>query len=58
MTKPLKRSISLTLDDDLITILQEWAELDDRSFSGYINLILRRYINKEMNAAQNKNCAP
>ena len=48
--KPLKNKISITLDSDLIEILKKEAEKDDRSFSQYINLILKEYIrNKKEN---------
>lgn len=42
--KPLKSKISITLDSDIIEILKKEAEEDDRSFSQYINLILKDYI--------------
>lgn len=42
--KPLKTKVSITLDTDLIEIIKELAEQDDRSFSQYINLILKEYI--------------
>lgn len=42
--KPLKTKVSITLDADLIEIIREMAERDDRSFSQYINLILKEYI--------------
>lgn len=49
--KPLKNKISITLDSDIIEILKREAEEDDRSFSQYINLILKDYI-------RNKNSLP
>ena len=42
--KPLKQHVSITLDSDLIEKLKLLAEENDRSFSQYINLILKRYI--------------
>lgn len=39
--KPLKRKISISLDSDLVEILKDLAEKDDRSFSQYINILLR-----------------
>ena len=42
--KPLKNKVSITLDADIIEKLKELAEKDDRSFSQYINLILRNYL--------------
>lgn len=45
--KPLKNKVSITLDSDIIEKIKEQAENDDRSFSQYINLILREHINKQ-----------
>lgn len=42
--KPLKNKVSITLDSDIIEKLKEMAEKDDRSFSQYVNLILRNYL--------------
>lgn len=42
--KPLKTKVSITLDNDLVTILKDMAENDDRSFSQYINLILKNWV--------------
>ena len=42
--KPLKTKVSITLDSDLIEKVKELAEEDDRSFSQYINLIIRNYL--------------
>lgn len=44
--KPLKQKVSITLDEDLILILRELAEEEDRSFSQYINLILKDFLKK------------
>lgn len=43
--KPLKEKISISLDSDLVALLRELAESDDRSLSSYINIILRAHIN-------------
>jgi hypothetical protein len=45
--KPLKNKVSITLDADIIDRIKELAEEDDRSFSQYINLVLREHINNE-----------
>ena len=45
--KPLKEKVSITLDADIVKIIREQAELDDRSFSQYINKILKEYISKQ-----------
>lgn len=42
--RPLKEKVSITLDADLITEIRALAEKDDRSFSQYINRILRRHV--------------
>ena len=44
--KPLKNKVSITLDADVIDKIKELAEEDDRSFSQYINLVLREHIKK------------
>jgi len=43
--KPLKEKISITIDNDILAKLKERAELDDRSLSQYINIILKQHIN-------------
>lgn len=47
--KPLKTKVSITLDTNIIEKLKELAEADDRSFSQYINLILKEYLSKKDN---------
>lgn len=42
--KPLKNKVSITLDAGIIDKIKELAEEDDRSFSQYINLVLREHI--------------
>ena len=42
--KPLKTKVSITLDTDIIEYIKQLAEQDDRSFSQYINLVLKEYI--------------
>ncbi len=42
--KPLKSKVSITLDSDLIEKIRQLAEQDDRSFSQYINMILKEHI--------------
>ncbi len=44
--KPLKTKVSITLDADIIEQLKRLAEADDRSFSQYINLILKEFLAK------------
>lgn len=42
--KPLKTKVSITLDSDVIERLKEMAEEDDRSFSQYVNLVLKEFL--------------
>jgi len=42
--RPLKERVNITLDWDLVEKVKELAERDDRSFSAYINLVLKRHI--------------
>lgn len=44
--KPLKEKVSITLDGDIIQRIKELAVNDDRSFSQYINMVLKEYISK------------
>lgn len=44
--KPLKSKVSITLDEDVIQQIKELAEKDDRSFSQFINMVLKEYISK------------
>jgi predicted transcriptional regulator len=51
--KPLKIKVSITLDSDIMDQIKELAEMDDRSFSQYVNLILKEFLaNKKMNVKQ------
>ena len=45
--KPLKTKVSITLDTDIITKVKVLAENDDRSFSQYINLVLKEHISSQ-----------
>lgn len=42
--KPLKTKVSITLDAEIIEEIRILAEEDDRSFSQYVNLILKEYL--------------
>ncbi len=50
--KPLKTKVSITLDIDLVESLKELAERDDRSFSQYINLVLKEWVSKKKSSPQ------
>lgn len=42
--KPLKTKVSITLDVDLVESIKKLADDDDRSFSQYINLVLKEWV--------------
>ena len=42
--KPLKEKVSITLDSDIVKVIKEMAEKDDRSFSQFINKVLKEFI--------------
>lgn len=48
--RPLKEKISITVDSDIVQKIKELAEADDRSFSQYINMILKEHLSKENEA--------
>lgn len=44
--RPLKEKISITVDNDVVQKIKKLAEADDRSFSQYINMVLKEHVNK------------
>ncbi len=42
--KPLKEKVSITLDSDIVDKIKILADDDDRSFSQYINMVLKKYL--------------
>ena len=46
--KPLKTKVSITLDSEIIDEIKILAEEDDRSFSQYINLVLKEYLKERI----------
>ena len=42
--KPLKTSVSITLDTPILEQVKYLAEQDDRSLSSYINLVLKAHL--------------
>lgn len=42
--KPLKEKVSITLDSDIVEKIKLLAEDDERSFSQYINKVLKEYL--------------
>lgn len=47
--KPLKKSVSITLDADIIEKTRLLAEESDRSLSQYINILLKKHIEAKEN---------
>ncbi len=45
--KPIKEKVSITLDWDVIEKIKKLAEQDDRSFSQYINIVLKEHLNNK-----------
>ena len=43
-TKKSRKKINFTIDSDVLEIIREEAEQDDRSLSQYINIILKEHI--------------
>lgn len=52
--RPLKKKVSITLDEDVIEKIRLFAEETDRSFSQYINLLLRKHISAREAATRPK----
>ena len=44
--KPLKTKISITLDDPILLRIRELAEYEDRSLSSYINMVLKKHLER------------
>lgn len=42
--RPLKEKISITVDSDIVQKIKKLVEEDDRSFSQYINMVLKDHI--------------
>lgn len=42
--KPLKEQVSITLDWDIIEKIKKLADEDERSFSQYINIVLKEHL--------------
>ena len=48
-SKPLKQHVSISLDQDVIEKVKLLAEESDRSFSQYINILLKKHIEAKEN---------
>ena len=44
LLKPIKTSVSITLDDPILERTRYLAEQEDRSLSSYINLVLKAHL--------------
>lgn len=55
MNKPYKQKVSVSLDEDIITEIKELADNDERSFSQYINLVLKDHVAKIKEKESRKN---
>lgn len=53
--RPLKQKVSLTLDPEVIDGINRLAEKSDRSFSQYVNMVLKREIKKQGQAHAEEN---
>lgn len=42
--RPLKEQVSITLDAEVIASIRKLAEEDDRSFSQYVNMVLKEHL--------------
>ena len=51
--KPLKTSVSITIDSTILAKIRQLAEEDDRSLSSYINLVLKSHLEDRENRSQN-----
>ena len=45
--KPLKKKLSISLDSDVVEIVRQLADEDDRSFSQYVNIVLKEHIQQK-----------
>ena len=55
MVKVPKRKISITLDEAVLEGIKTKAKEDDRSFSQYINIVLRNFLHAQSQAAEEEN---
>lgn len=53
--RPLKEKISITVDSDIVQKIKKLAEEDDRSFSQYINMVLKEHINNNCDETKKNN---
>jgi len=51
--KPLKQHVSISLDQEVIEKIKLLAEESDRSFSQYVNILLKKHIEAKENKQKN-----
>lgn len=51
--RPLKEKVSITLDNDIVQKIKNMAEADDRSFSQYVNIVLKEHIQSKEEFTEN-----
>ena len=56
--RPLKEKVSITLDSDVVQRIKELADADDRSFSQYINMILKEHVQPQDSTNEEKLVTP
>lgn len=44
--KPLKKTISITIDNPILEKIKDRAEYQDRSVSSYINLVMKQHFER------------
>ncbi|MBQ4265784.1 MAG: toxin-antitoxin system protein [Clostridia bacterium] len=50
----VKKNVSLTLDHDVVEGIKALAEESDRSFSQYVNMVLKRILKNKAERDQNE----
>lgn len=50
--RPLKDNVSVSLDIDVIEKVKQFSEEDERSFSQYVNIVLKEHIAQKEHAAK------
>ncbi len=48
----MKQKINITLDSDLVRMIDKLAKAESRNRSNYINLVLKRYLEDKKNGKQ------
>ena len=56
--RPIKTKKSLTLDQDLVYIIEDLSERDERSFSQYVNRILRLHAKEQALSSPHEELCP